>query len=154
MSVAIGLAPNISLLLWPWALYALLLSLSVAALAGVWLAWSRRRVAAVALATSLLGGAAVLALSVAVPSRSYAYVLGGYQASPTSGRQQALADRWHGTHEEITALDWLILARQWGVCHGLWAQSACTLARSEEPQGIARAMITDAARGGPVQARP
>ncbi|MGB0134298.1 hypothetical protein [Dokdonella sp.] len=106
----------------------------------------------------------VTATSVLAAMASFtAFILFSLLASPASwqamlaasrtGPPEVVAERardvgayWHRSHNQILIKDWYFLAGRWGVCHELWAQSACTRAPVErEAVGIAREMLADLA---------
>ena len=96
-------------------------------------------------------GVAVVSRSLLATPRSWEVLHAAYEASPRDlklTRRQDIAAVWLSFHENIRLLDWYLLAHRWGICHELWTQSGCTQTPPErEATGIARALITQIARG-------
>jgi hypothetical protein len=50
--------------------------------------------------------------------------------------------------DEIRVSSWIVLAEQWGICHGYWPQSHCVRPSGERlPMGIAREHLASITRG-------
>ncbi len=151
MSLLIGIAADVTLVMKGWTLTCAVIAVLVL-VAAFFLTMKGRMLAAM-----ILGGAGVLhsaivaAGSLVVPSTVWGAILSAYLAFPADeqpARQRELASHWDAFHEHILVWRWMVLAKRWQVCHELWSQDGCRRApQPREAQGLAREFLTAYARG-------